>query len=182
MAGCGIIEKIRCLGGIYIKRLIDFHLVHDNVKFELKDNIVLHEDECFEKTWECKNYSITLKMKTIGVSWSDITKRSYGNKTLRFTKLSNEKNGLWVVHRISLDDLLKIEDDKHMFSKHVEYNDFEFEILINVSLEIKNELTIRRKNQKKSNNGRRKHMEDNSKIQYICYNPRPYQGGSFSGK
>lgn len=167
-------------GGIIIKRLIDFHLIHDNVRFEIKDNVRLDE-EYFEETWLGRNFAITLKLKNKNSKWDDITKKSYGNKELRFTNLLNGKHGVWIVQKISYEKLLGIEN-AHKFSKCVEYNEFEYEIVVDVSLEIKQELIERRHSQKQSHRGRRKNKLDNTKIQYICYNPKPYQGGSFSGK
>ena len=168
--------------GIVIKTILDFHLVHDSVKFELKKYVKLLDDELFEREWKNENISVLLKMKNKNSSWSSITKRTYGKKSLRFTHLSDGSVGIWLVQRIPFEELLNHEDDLYNFKKCVVYDDFEYELTINVSAEIKSELINRKKQQIKGYNARKQQKQEDKKIQYLCYNPKPYQGGGFSGK
>lgn len=168
--------------GIIIKTVLDFHLVHDSVKFELKKYVKLPNQDFFEKEWKNENISVLLKMKRNNSTWSDITQKAYGKKSLRFTHLSDGSVGIWIVQRILFEELINTEDASYNFKKCVVYENFEYELIINVSAEIKNELKNRKKQQAKSYQAQKKKKQDDKKVQYICYNPKPYQGGGFSGK
>ena len=86
------------------------------------------------------------------------------------------------MQRILFEELINTEDASYNFKKCVVYENFEYELIINVSAEIKNELKNRKKQQAKSYQAQKKKKQDDKKVQYICYNPKPYQGGGFSGK
>lgn len=168
--------------GIIIKTVLDFHLVHDSVKLELKKYVKLPNHDFFEKEWKNENISVLLTMKKNKSTWSDITKKAYGKKSLRFTHLADGSVGIWIVQRIPFEELINTEDDSYNFKKKVIYEDFEYELIINVSTEIKSELMNRKRQQAKSYQAQKNKKQNDKKVQYICYNPKPYQGGGFSGK
>ena len=147
--------------------------MHDSVKFELKKYVKLPNQDFFEKEWKNENISVLLKMKRNNSTWNDITQKAYGKKSLRFTHLSDGSVGIWIVQRIPFEELINTEDASYNFKKSVVYENFEYELIINVSAEIKNELMNRKNNKQKviKHKKRKNKMIKKYSIYVIIQNP-----------
>lgn len=161
-----------------------FHISHGNVKFEAKKYIRFSQDE-HEITFIHDKYVLTLKLEKLSDSdWSDITQRSYGKKTLRFTHRNNGQTGVWFVVGFPIKTIFDKAKEKENINQAVSAAGFTYTYSIALQSGIIEELRVRINDRSKQMAAKRtKEKEDNKKpVEYICHNPKPYQGGGFSPK
>ena len=162
----------------------EFHISHGNVKFEARKYICLVDDK-HEYEFQNEHYALTFTLeKGTAANWSELTNREYGKKLLRFTKRANGENGLWVVLRFSQDTVINKALESGSIWRTVSVGEltYSFTITFHPSIvdRIKDRCDARTKQMIAK---KQQQIADGKKpIEYICYNPRPYQGGSFSSK
>lgn len=162
----------------------EFHISHGNVKFEARKYIRLTNDK-HEYEFQNEHYALTFTLeKGTDANWGELTNREYGKKLLRFTKRANGELGLWVVLRFTQDTVINkaLEGEAIWRTVSVGGLTYSFTIAFNPSIvdQIKDRCDARTKQMIAK---KQQQIADSKKpVEYICHNPRPYQGGSFSSK
>ena len=161
---------------------VDLHIVHENVKFEVKQYITLNSEKKHTFMWEGDSFNIFFEIqKEEDISWDDVKQRVYGKKELRFTSKSNGIAGIILIARVPISKVKLKAINEESIEKEYCYGGVTYKYRITLNKDIvellQNRETSREKQNKSKNN-----KKDNSKIQYICHNPKPYQGGSMTGK
>lgn len=162
----------------------EFHISHGNVKFEARKYVRL-VDNRHECVFQNEHYSLTFTLeKSSDANWSDLTQRVYGKKVLRFTRRTNGDNGLWVVLKFPQETVINKAFDSGSIWRTVSIGNltYSFNITFFPSIveQIKERCDARTKQMIAK---KQQQIEDNKKlVEYICHNPKPYQGGSFSSK
>lgn len=161
---------------------VDLHIVHENVKFEVKQYINLKSERKHTFMWagDCFNIFFELQ-KEEDISWNEVKQRVYGKKELRFTSKSNSSTGIILVARVPISKVKLKAINEESIEKEYCYGGVLYKYRITLNKNIL-ELLENRESAREKQNKSRKNKKDNSKIQYICHNPKPYQGGSMSGK
>ena len=164
---------------------VSFHLVDDHIKFEVKDYLQITSENEISKTWETNDFAISFSMhKTSERNWDSITHRSYGQKKLRFThKADKSIVGLHLVVQVLAQQLASLLETQLLDYK-VDYSSgFSYSYKISLRSTFKENLKGRRamRSHQFALSKERKKAIRNSKTKYTCYNPRPLEGGKFSG-
>ncbi|MBQ3592825.1 MAG: hypothetical protein II982_00500 [Clostridia bacterium] len=161
---------------------VDLHIVHENVKFEVKQCINLNSARTHTFMWEGRYYNVFFEInKEEDLTWSDVTQRQYGKKELRFTSKSNGSSGIILIARVPISKVKLKTINEESIEKEYSYGSVSYKYRITLNKDILKVIESREAEREQQIKGR-KSKKDNTKIQYICHNPKPYQGGSMSGK
>ena len=161
---------------------LEIHLVHDNVKMQIRKYVNLTDEDNQFFNWNSEYYNIYLEFhKKSQHTFSEITERGYGKdkKVLRFTKQSNGKTGINLIIKVPYEKVKDVANGNRLWSKEYVGEEFSFNYTVEFKENIIDVLKERRKSQKASKISKPKSSE---RTVYPCYNPKPLQGGSFSGK
>lgn len=162
----------------------EFHISHGNVKFEARKYVRLKENRHeFEFRNEFYSLMFTLE-KTAAANWSELTGRVYGKKVLRFTQRTNGENGIWIVLRFPQDTVINKAFDGGSIWRTVSIENLTYSFNITFFPSIVDQIKERCDARTKQMITRKQQqIVDNKKtVEYICHNPKPYQGGKFSPK
>ena len=162
----------------------EFHISHGNVKFEARKYIRLIDDK-HEYEFQNEHFSLTFTLaKKPDANWNELTNRVYGKKLLRFTKRANGENGLWIVLRFSQDTVIDKALESGSIWRTVSIDDLTYSFKITFHPSIVDQIKTRCDARTKQMIAKKQQQLADSKkpIEYLCHNPKPYQGGSFSSK
>ena len=160
----------------------EFHISHGNVKFEARKYVRL-KDNRHEFKFRNNYYSLVFTLeKDIAVNWSELTGRVYGKKVLRFTQRANGENGIWIVLRFPIDTVINKAFDSGSIWRTASTDNITYSFNITFFPSIVEQLKERCDARTKQIIAKRQQqIADNKKpVEYICHNPKPYQGGKFS--
>ena len=163
---------------------VSYHISHGNIKFIVKKYVQLTENK-HEFVFSNDHYSMTFTLeKKPTTSWSNLTNRVYGKKVLRFTHRTNGEYGLWLVIRFPQETIIGKALEAGSIWRTVSIGDLTYSFTISFHPEIVEQIKERcDARTKQIIDQKRQQLADEKKpIEYICHNPRPYQGGSFSSK
>ena len=161
-----------------------FHISHDNVKFIVKEYVRLTEDiHKYEFKSDYYTLNFTLE-KEPDANWDELSKCVYGKKVLRFTQRTNGEKGLWIVLRFPQEKVIEKAQTGEVISRTAKVDALTYSFTITFRPSIINQIKTRCNSRTKQVIAKRqKEKAENKKpIQYNCYNPKPYQGGSFTPK
>lgn len=161
-----------------------FHISHGNVKFEARKYIRFSQDE-HELTFQHDKYVLNLKLeKLLDSVWSNITQRSYGKKMLRFTHRNNGQTGVWFVVRFPIKTIFEKAKERESIRQTVSAGEFTYTYSITLQSSVIDELRERIDDRSRQMAAKRAKEKEEAKkpVEYICHNPKPYQGGGFSPK
>ena len=161
-----------------------FHILGDDIKFEAREYARLIQNQ---NEFEFQNdyYYLTLCLeKKPNALWGEITGRSYGGKRIRFTQRANGETGIWFVLRLSQQTVIEKAKIEGSIWRRVTVDNLTYSFSITLKPSIVPQIKKRGNNRTKQITEKKRHEKalEKEPVEYTCYNPKPYQAGSFSPK
>ncbi len=166
-----------------MKKHIKLSLSHSYLKIDFKQaaKIINVIDVPQQFDYSCDNYNISFVFIIKGDNELAKALNSLPNENLNFY-FSKKEIGLYFKFRLPISAFFNAKQEN--LKKQLIFDNEFIKCIVNISFLRSNIIHFIKEQQaeKKRDAYIKKAYENNHRTQYVCHNPKPYQGGSFSSK